>query len=936
MTETTSKVQKWSYPLKIGTAEATDPQQFYKALAKAKDGYYPLGANGLWHGGVHFDEATGLVKDLTEVRCIADGEVVAYRIDEKYPTSDFGSTPAVYSTGFVLVKHRLELPAPPSPAPAAGAAPAATTPAAGPSLTFFSLYMHLLDWEGYKANPALKDRPGFWGKGLYEVKANAPDKPLGIRMRSGNAKHFPVLAVLPRGTTVVTEPAPANQKWVAVISVSPEIAGLPAGGWVYKGEMKDLGGGKYFVGNEAQDPIPGGAQHGANVRDAHTSGLPLSHLPAGAQIRLGDEATPNDFRKLAEVISGQATPALIPGADGKLPGFIWLQSLTPKSEPHSPMGDVVLLSPTYKIKAGEVLGHVGKYQNHSDAAPKNLLHVEVFSCEDVKAFTEQSKAKSVGFPVAEKSIVKIPVGTKLITHVQGMNTTNPPKVSDAGNDVGYDFYIPVGLLEALPADKKIKQTVTMGQSTTTTYWWCLDGLLGDKDGNGIDGWFAEPDIVISRHSPFEWNGFNFIEETTSNADHFAAFLHAQENLNEQERETYLPNVEAAVAGSVNEMLYKILDRNGDKKLAPSEIADALSKPWFSQPISQMVTRYENEWDFKRDKWDALDEIIGHNDSEPHKEWVEEKARIEKLSWWSKLQGQHGITSNASVQHIHPVGLISSFAHSGGCSCSGTITKEQMKSIDPAATQANIDKYTDLLGEMFEGAGITTCISKAHVLAQMLHESGHLYYTVEGLNPNDPPPTYAPYIGRGLMQVTHRVNYEAYGQFAGENFIGVPNYNKLAQLPHSVLSVGWYWADFKNITPHSDADDFIYCTILVNGGLNHYDDRLKFLNKALKVLEIQGCAKLNKSGAYELADSKAYKKAKFSFAWGLWSDPAGGKAGKTPDAAQAIIGYKRFLELYNSDSTVSGNTNTTYYASGRIASVAKQHAEARIVALGGSL
>ncbi|MFJ2460964.1 glycoside hydrolase family 19 protein [Pseudomonas neuropathica] len=925
MTETTNKIQKWSYPLKVGTAEATDPQQFYKALAKAKDGYYPLGANGLWHGGVHFDEASGLVSDLTEVRCIADGEVVAYRIDEKYPTSDFGSTPSVYSTGFVLVKHRLELPAPPAP----GAAPA--TP--GPSLTFFSLYMHLLDWEGYKANPTLKDRPGFWGKGLYEVKVNAPDKPLGIRMRSGNAGHFPVLAVLPRGTTVVTQPAPANQMWVAVISVSPEIAGLPAGGWVYKGQLKDLGGGKYFVGNEAQDPIPGGAQHGANIRSAHTSGLPISHLPAGVQVRLGDEATPNNFRKLAEIVSGQATPALAPGADGKLPGFIWLQSLTPKSEPHSPMGDVVVLSPTYKIKAGEVLGHVGKYQNHSDAAPKNLLHLEVFSCEDVKAFSEQSKAKAVGFPIAEKSIVKIPVGTKLVTHVQGMGATNPPKVSDAGKDVGYDFYIPVGLLEGLSADKKIKQAVTMGQSTTTTYWWRLEGLLGDKDGNGIDGWFAEQDVVISRHSPFEWGGFNFIEETTSNADHLAAFLHAQENLNEQERETYVPNIEAAVAGSVNEMLYKILDRNGDKKLAPSEIAEALSKPWFSQPISNLVTRYENEWDFKKDKWDALDEIIGHSNSEPHKDWIEEKARIEKLSWWSKLLGQHGISNNASVQHIHPVGLISSFAHNGGCSCSDVITKEQIKLIAPAATQANIDKYTDLLTEMYATAGIVTCISKAHVLAQMLHESGSLRVTIEGYNSL---PSYAPYIGRGLIQITYEENYKAYGVFVGENFLGAPDYNKMAQLPHSVVSVGWFWANYKKLTASSDLDDFIYCTAVVNGGFNGYDDRLQFLNRAIDALDIKGCAKLNKLGVYELADSKAYKNAKFSFAWGLWSDPAGGTSGKAADRNQAIIGYKRFIELYNSDSSVSGNATRKYYASSRTASVAKQHAEARIVALGGTL
>jgi len=68
MTETTtSKVEKWAYPLKVGGAEATDPQQYYAALAKAKDGYYPLGANGLWHGGVHFDEFVAVHRGVKEV-----------------------------------------------------------------------------------------------------------------------------------------------------------------------------------------------------------------------------------------------------------------------------------------------------------------------------------------------------------------------------------------------------------------------------------------------------------------------------------------------------------------------------------------------------------------------------------------------------------------------------------------------------------------------------------------------------------------------------------------------------------------------------------------------------------------------------------------------------------------------------------------------------
>ncbi|PMX04281.1 hypothetical protein C1X59_02390 [Pseudomonas sp. FW215-R2] len=927
MTETTNKVQKWSYPLKVGTAEATDPQQFYKALAKAKDGYYPLGANGLWHGGVHFDEASGLVNDLTEVRCIADGEVVAYRIDEKYPTSDFGSTHSVYSTGFVLVKHRLELPAPSTPAPATGAAAAP-----GPSLTFFSLYMHLLDWETYKANPSLKP-PGFWGKGLYQVKENLRTKSLGLRVREGNSSQTPILAVLPRGTKVLTKPAPPNQDWLAVVSVTPEFPSLAVNtGWVFKGQMKHLGGESYLVGEEAQDAPPD-QKSGANVRDATSGGQPIAFLPAGTQIRISDEQAARKYRKLVEIVGGQPIPALEASSDGKLPGFVWLEDLEAKNEPHAPIGQVVPLPQAYKVKAGEVLGHVGKYQTHADAAPKNLLHLEVFSCEDVESFTSKSEKKAVGLPAAEKTLVKIPVDTWLVTHAPHMNAATPPKAADPGNKVGYDFYIPVGLLEALPAEKKIKESVVMGTSTSTTYWWRLDGLLGGKDGNGIDGWFAEPDTVLSRHSPFEWNGFTFIDETTSNVDHLAAFLHAQENLDEQERESYLPNVETALAGSVNETLYKILDRNGDKKLAPSEIAEALGKPWFSQPISQMVTRYENEWEYKKEKWDALDEIIGHSDSDPHKTWVEEKVRIERLSWWAKLVGQHGITSESRVQHINPVGLISSFAHSAGCNCSEIITKEQMKLIAPLATQANINKYTDLLTEMYATAGIVTCISKAHVLAQMLHESGSLRLTVEGVNGT---PDYAPYIGRGLIQITYEENYKAYGLFIHENFLGAPNYHKMAQLPHSVVSVGWFWANYKRLTSSSDMDDFIYCTAKVNGGFNGYDDRLQFLNLALKTLNIQGCAKLNRSGVYELAESKAYKDAKFSFAWGLWSDPAGGTSGKTSDPAQAIIGYKRFIELYNTNSSVSGDTTKRYYAPGRTATVAKQYAETRIIALGGTL
>ncbi|MCL5226010.1 hypothetical protein M4Z12_07900 [Pseudomonas sp. In614] len=669
MTETTSKVEKWSYPLRMAAAEGTDPQQFYMALAKAKDGYYPIGANGIWHGGIHFDEDTGLAKDLTEVKCIADGEVVAYRIDESYPKSDYGSTQSIYSTGFVLVKHRLEVPAPPVPPPAQGAAPGAS-PAAGPSLTFYSLYMHLLDWDNYKKNPTLTP-PGFWGKGLYKVKASAPDKALGLRVRSGNSGQHPVVAVLPRGTIVLTQPAPASEKWVKIVSVTPEVAGLPADtGWVFKGQLTNQGDDKYLVGNDAPDSVPGGAQHGANVRSAHTAGLPLSHLPPGTQIRLGDDATPNNFKKLVEIVSGSSNPALTLGTDGKLPGFVWSGSLEPMSAPHSPIGSVISLSAPFKIKAGQVLGHIGKYQSHSDASPKNLLHFEVFCCEDIPSFVTQSQSKAGAMSADQKNLMKAYKGTKLITHRADITSSNPPKVNDDGVLIGYDLVIPASVLEAMPAQKKIKEGAIR--------WWHLEGLLGDDQGNPISGWLREQDLMTTRHNPWEWEGFEFVEEKSSNTDHLAAYYHDLNLLTDDEKVTFVPKVSASTNGPVKERLYSIIDTDKNEKLTVNEIRAALAKPWFAQSISMLATKYESEWLFKAEKWDALDELMGHTAAHPNLNWVAEKKRIETLAWWNDLAGKEGLSADGRIWHIHGIGLIANFDRKKRCDCNPTVKVTRWK------------------------------------------------------------------------------------------------------------------------------------------------------------------------------------------------------------------------------------------------------------------
>ncbi|MEB0080376.1 hypothetical protein QN386_25620, partial [Pseudomonas sp. CCI3.2] len=78
------------------------------------------------------------------VRCIADGEVVAYRLNADYLNSRFEQNSSVlqlqYSTSFCLVRHTYQSPPNPEEGPDHGKQN---------SLTFYSLYMHLLPFERY-------------------------------------------------------------------------------------------------------------------------------------------------------------------------------------------------------------------------------------------------------------------------------------------------------------------------------------------------------------------------------------------------------------------------------------------------------------------------------------------------------------------------------------------------------------------------------------------------------------------------------------------------------------------------------------------------------------------------------------------------------------------------------------------------------------------
>ncbi|MFJ7316654.1 hypothetical protein ACIQVE_28760, partial [Pseudomonas sp. NPDC098747] len=362
----TPKVEKWQYPF---ASAHKNSLEHLGAMGKANSGYYPIGANGIWHGGVHFDGGTASAYEQNSVLCIADGEVVAYRIDTQYPTTQYHPTRASFSTGFVLVRHRLEIP----PAPGATVG--------GPSLTFFSLYMHLRDWAGYEADSALT-RPAFW-QAATEYEVATQDTPLRLRR-------------------------------------------LP-----------------------------------------NTNGEEVATLPKGTVVRVG--ALEGDFREVLAVVSGTPSAELAPlSADRPRLGWVASRYLTPRGLPTPQSKDTVVVLPQpVPINAGDLIGYPGVYQQPTQAAPETMLHLEVFSCDDVPAFMAQSKTYGSRLPSAEKSVLKVARGARLIPHHDSITATTPPdRFANNALIIGTELMLPQSYLDSLPATHKMTQRLS-GATTAT-------------------------------------------------------------------------------------------------------------------------------------------------------------------------------------------------------------------------------------------------------------------------------------------------------------------------------------------------------------------------------------------------------------------------------------------------------------------------------------
>jgi putative chitinase len=181
------------------------------------------------------------------------------------------------------------------------------------------------------------------------------------------------------------------------------------------------------------------------------------------------------------------------------------------------------------------------------------------------------------------------------------------------------------------------------------------------------------------------------------------------------------------------------------------------------------------------------------------------------------------------------------------------------------------KWFEPLQETFEKYQINTPKRQACFIGQCMHESGGFKFLKENLNysakalMNTWPSRFpdmdiaekyerqpekiankvysgrmgntedgdgAKFIGRGLIQLTGKDNYKAFGDAIGEDLVSTP---QLVEEPrYAALSAGWFW-NKRGLNALADIMDITTLTVRINGGRIGIDDRIAKINKALDVL-----------------------------------------------------------------------------------------------------
>ncbi len=557
MSTTNSPVRK---PLAVKYPFVTESGQDYSDidallndLCAQSGGYYLLGANNYWHGGIHItDEKFAHHKDKYPVRCMMDGEVIAYRLNQQYPTQSWQANPQLpaknirYSNGFCLVRHKYTSQANPEE----GAWNGKTN-----QLTFYSLYMHLADYKTYIADAAAEPEMVAITK---DARARDPERlshSLGVLKHDSQVQVDPAQTPQPFGSnqyyqvTIKTPAAGSEATLIAETQVCLYAGCFPDGTFLAAEKPKLPVYWKGTVTAHSKEPM--------KVYDTKENCIqrtvePIARLNEQQTFTFqSDKVIRNVIVKgVSHTIAECQYPASATfGYEPCSSGWMIVdesQVTWDKLDP-TEFDSIVKFSEPLPIFAGDPIGLIGVWESpkapytNNDIQSKMLMHVELFAADD-KSTLDKFLSNEAGLKTGKKYL-KVAKGSKLYSSDGDGGFVHPHELLSAARDYVFE--------ESACAQVK---------DTAGTVFYNIKGIRNGEGATGpIDSAHVKIEGEVKLVTQHDWKelGFTTIEETNDNSDGYVD-----------------PD---KIASPLFQDIFKKIDSSHDGVISSDEIQNALQR-----------------------------------------------------------------------------------------------------------------------------------------------------------------------------------------------------------------------------------------------------------------------------------------------------------------------------------------------------------------------
>ncbi|HHQ5685659.1 glycoside hydrolase family 108 protein [Klebsiella quasipneumoniae] len=657
-----AKLPKISYPVpsnKNGHAFSS-VEELLSTIGGESSGLYLVGSQGMWHGGIHITDATipwcalstdseaeneycrELYKGEQFIRCMADGEIVAWRVSKDYESAaiEWCGEKLFLSTSFVLVKHYIQ----PGDMEESG-------------LTFFTLYMNLAPYAAYQQQGSLSDRKVAGVQRYYtsaedvqaEHEAGKLDKDTLVTLsdaivtRSRDRRQFTEVTIVSETKNTAGDTLVAGTKvWTVSDRGSLKaLASAPVPSWWAKctpayttqpeGVVKCTSRTDWAYYLSREDVL--------HYKKAGrlAAGFPLSYEPGNTaqQVIRPDKEPDKAARTFSLVTLGWDKDTLKKG------DRVWVvsdgDSLTPvtvAASGNEPVfNDVYVPSAPVPVSAGDSLGHMGFYQLPEENGKRSRyqVHIECLSMDDMEKFITNPGHAGEDAPVYLTWKADAPllekgergmVADSRKTKISGILTlAKVPGVDAEGNtlsgnqDAAYYQIRPEGGWLAAASVKKVSQ-YALGELGFVTL------NKAPESFDLIDG-IKQPNNVVK----------GILEQLYKAAQDETRTTHALNKYNYKR-------------------LLELIDSNQDGYYQEQEYLQAVHNISYRDRLYRVIAKHASEWYYGKDDplWKTyLDTLT--RDAPLWKTYLE--AFLDKMTWM-KTVSEKGVALGSEPWHMHPV------------------------------------------------------------------------------------------------------------------------------------------------------------------------------------------------------------------------------------------------------------------------------------------